>query len=239
MDVDPRKAASNAVTRPVAIVIGPKEPTQEAMDRILTECCYAPLERLGPCGGQRLQAYNGHGMLGNKANAPAHVCISSTSDMMVLLTHICGDMPAMTRMLGRRGHRCKRFCHRCQRRDYDDLTGDAEAAHQTHEQYVQKATEVYALQHAWNTASRGASTAAKRRLDDARAEHGINMYSSMFSYLGYVDIMTTAHTALMHCVLYGVLKGTLEVAFEPHLSPEANRGFFLMSSTRQMNSSYD
>ena len=66
MDVDPRKAASNAITRPVAIVIGPKEPTQEAMDRILTECCYAPLERLGPCGAQRLQAYNGQRMFGGQ-----------------------------------------------------------------------------------------------------------------------------------------------------------------------------
>lgn len=63
MDVDPRKAASNAATRPVAVILGPGEPTPEAMDRILTACCYAPLERLGPCGAQRLKSYNGKGTI--------------------------------------------------------------------------------------------------------------------------------------------------------------------------------
>lgn len=228
MDVDARKAASNFITRPVALIIGPKEPTQEAMDRILAECCYKPLQELGPCGTLRLQAYDAQCTV---VSVPAPFIVHPSSPgMMVLLTHIMGDMPAIGRMLGRRGHRCKTFCHRCTR-EYDDFSDVAEAKHQTHEEYVAKALNIEALARAWATAAPGDAVAAKKELDDARGLHGINLHSSIHHYLGYVDIMYTVHTALMHCVLYGVVKTTIELAFNANAIPEGVRHLYQITST--------
>lgn len=149
---------------------------------------------------------------------------------MVLLTHICGDMPAMARMLGRRGHTSKNFCHRCTGRPYDDFSSEAHSHHQSHEEYILKARAVDEVYSKWTQ-----GLAGDKQLKDAKAEHGINMYSSMFDYLAYVDVMYTAHTALMHCVLYGVYKNTLAVLFEAEARavPEGVRSDYAISTGAQ------
>lgn len=55
MDVCAQHAATDAITRVVGIVVGPKEPTQDALDRIMRVVCYRPLEALGPLGTSRLR----------------------------------------------------------------------------------------------------------------------------------------------------------------------------------------
>lgn len=128
---------------------------------------------------------------------------------MVLLSHICGDLPAQARMLGRRGHRSLRFCLRCNL-DYDKFPDNVEDHHRTHEDFIKDADEVHALvdQLRWTTNR----AAAAQQLLRARQTTGINLRISLFQHLPYVNLMHTVHVPIMHCILYGVLKSVLDMA---------------------------